>query len=73
MNLIKREVKLSKDKLYKKLSNNYSLDMYLFGARDLVGFFIVTKYLKDSVKGYMGTMTHEEYKNKTYLNFRLEI
>ena len=47
--------------------------MYLFGARDLVGFFIVTKYLKDSVKGYMGTMTHEEYKNKTYLNFKLEI
>lgn len=66
MKIIKQKVKFPIYKLYKKLDNDNGLDVYLFGADKLVGFFIVTKVYKHDMQGYMGTMTHEEYKDKLY-------
>ena len=69
MDIIKRKVKMDKTKLYKKLPNNHGLNLYLFGASKLVGFFAVTKELTQDYQGYMGTMTHEEFKAKAYQNW----
>lgn len=49
-------------KLYKPIANDHGLNIQLFGALELVGFFVITKELKDRCEGYMGVITHEEYK-----------
>ena len=62
MKIVKRKVKMDTRKLYKPMANDHGLKIKLFGALDLVGFFVITKELKDRCEGYMGTVTHEEYK-----------
>ena len=62
MEIIQRKVKMPKQKLYKQVHNN-GLNIRLFGAQKLVGFFIITKELTNDYQGYMGVFTHEEYKS----------
>ena len=62
MQIIQRKVKMPKDKTYKQIPNDHGLNIRLFGASTLVGFFIITQELAHDYKGYMGTVTHEEYK-----------
>ena len=62
MKIIKRKVKMYNRQLYKQIPNDHGLKIKLFGASKLVGFFVITKELKDRCEGYMGTITHEEYK-----------
>lgn len=63
MEIIQRKVKMPKQKLYKQVHNNNGLNIRLFGAQKLVGFFIITKELTNDYWGYMGVCTHEEYKS----------
>lgn len=62
MKIIKRKVKMDNRQLYKQIPNDHGLNIKLFGASKLVGFFVITKELKYRCEGYMGTITHEEYK-----------
>ena len=73
MRIIKCKVRTDKSKLYKRVPNNHEMDIRLFGASELVGFFVVTKELKDYCEGYMGTVTHEEYKAKKLQDLNLEV
>lgn len=72
MQVIKRQVKMPKTKLYRQLPNNHGLRMYLYGCSKYVGFFVVTKELTYDCLGYMCAMTHEEFKSKAYLECTLE-
>lgn len=62
MEIVKRSVKMPKDKTYKQIPNDHGLNIRLFGASKLIGFLVITQELTHSYKGYMGTITHEEFK-----------
>lgn len=62
MEIKQRNVKMPKAKTYKQIPNDHGLHIRLFGASKLVGFFVITQELTHDYKGYMGTITHEEYK-----------
>ena len=62
MKIINSVIKMPKDKTYKQIPNDNGLNIRLFGASKLVGFIIITKELTHDYKGYMGTITHEEFK-----------
>lgn len=73
MEIIKRSVKMPKNKTYKQISNDHGLHIRLFGASQLVGFFIVTQELTHDYRGYMGTITHEEYKAGVLKTLSVEV
>ena len=63
MNIVNRQLKFAKKKLYRDIPNDNGLQIKLYGCSTYVGFVVVTKELKNDVWGYLGRCTHEEFKN----------
>lgn len=72
MEFIQRTVKIQKSKCYKRIQNVNGLHLELYGAAKVVGVFYVTKELKDSYAGLLGSCTHEEYKAGDLTRLTLE-
>lgn len=62
MEIVKMQRKVRKETCYKQVPNNNGLNIWLNGAHNMVGFFVVTKELKHHYWGHFGRCTHEEYK-----------
>ena len=76
MEIYTRATRMPKERFKNRptITNKHGLDLRLCACGPaLVGFMLVKKEYKKELYGFLGAMTHEEFRNKVYEDFEVSI